>query len=75
MLHPNLHPLMRYEGDRLTSTPIVEPYMRADPFLPPSKAMLDIDSKAFRINCPEGPSTEFAFRWQTQRQKREMAPS
>ena len=73
LLHPNVRPLTRYDGDLLTSEPILEPYNRADPFLPPSHTRLDPEGKGFRVNLPEGPSCEFSFRWQPKR--REAAPT
>ena len=72
LLHPNVRPLTRYDGDRLTSEPILEPYNSADPFLPPNHTRLDPEGKGFRVNRPEGPSCEFSFRWQP---KREAAPT
>jgi hypothetical protein len=73
LLHPNVRPLTRYDGDLLTSEPILETYNRAEPNQPPSQTRLDPEGKGFRVNQPEGPSCEFSFRWQPKR--REAAPT
>ena len=50
-----------------------DPLLGAPPFLPPSGATLQIESKGFRMNGPGGRTDEFAFQWQ--QRPRSRAPA